>query len=62
VSPISLVYLAKSTLEAPGLSDTAWLTAATPVATMDRVSNPMTNIAASFGFIAMTLMRGSPKR
>ena len=57
VSPMSLVYLPKATLEAPGCSATAWPMAAIPVATMDRVSIPMTSIAASFGFIIATLLR-----
>ena len=45
-------------LDVPDSSDTAWLMAATAVPTMDKVSRLITNIAASFGFIAATLLTG----
>ena len=52
------MLVTKATLDVPGSSDTAWLMAATAVPTMDNVSRLITNIAASFGFIAATLLTG----
>ena len=52
-----VVITAQSNAGGARLLGSGWPIAATPVATMDRVSIPMTNIAASFGFIIATLLR-----